>query len=137
MIRLIALLAWLAVCTPALAKFGSDALKRPDRLRRQVRRVEREQDVRVQRRGDLLRRLVRLRRAAGVTTVSRYMKQSMKQEGVEAISIPNGLARPDGGGPELPVGLQIIGHRWREDTVLRIGRAAELAMAGPPLRPPR
>jgi glycosyltransferase involved in cell wall biosynthesis len=34
----------------------------------------------------------RLRRAAAVTTVSRYMKQSMRSEGVEAISIPNGLS---------------------------------------------
>jgi glycosyltransferase involved in cell wall biosynthesis len=34
----------------------------------------------------------RLRRAAAVTTVSRYMKQSMRNEGVEAISIPNGLS---------------------------------------------
>jgi glycosyltransferase involved in cell wall biosynthesis len=34
----------------------------------------------------------RLRRAARITTVSRYMKRSMKAEGVDAISIPNGLS---------------------------------------------
>jgi Asp-tRNA(Asn)/Glu-tRNA(Gln) amidotransferase A subunit family amidase len=28
----------------------------------------------------------------------------------------------------LPIGLQIVGRRWREDTVLRIGRAVELAL---------
>jgi glycosyltransferase involved in cell wall biosynthesis len=34
----------------------------------------------------------RLRKAAEITTVSRYMKQAMKSFGVEAIAIPNGLA---------------------------------------------
>jgi glycosyltransferase involved in cell wall biosynthesis len=34
----------------------------------------------------------RLHAAARVTTVSRYMKQSMRSEGVEAITIPNGLS---------------------------------------------
>jgi Asp-tRNA(Asn)/Glu-tRNA(Gln) amidotransferase A subunit family amidase len=48
-----------------------------------------------------------------------------------AISVPCGF--DDDG---LPVGLQIVGRRWREDTVLRIGRAAELAMAGTRPRPP-
>lgn len=28
----------------------------------------------------------------------------------------------------MPIGLQIVGRRWREDTVLRIGRAVEVAM---------
>ena len=28
----------------------------------------------------------------------------------------------------MPIGLQIVGHRWREDTVLRVGRAIELAL---------
>ena len=48
-----------------------------------------------------------------------------------ALSVPCGL--DDDG---LPIGLQIVGRRWREDTVLRIGRAAELATPGPPARPP-
>lgn len=48
-----------------------------------------------------------------------------------ALSVPAGLDE-DG----MPVGLQIVGRRWREDIVLRIGRAAELAVPGPPARPP-
>jgi Asp-tRNA(Asn)/Glu-tRNA(Gln) amidotransferase A subunit family amidase len=40
-----------------------------------------------------------------------------------AMSVPCGWDQ-DG----LPIGLQIVGRRWREDTVLRIGRAVELAM---------
>jgi Asp-tRNA(Asn)/Glu-tRNA(Gln) amidotransferase A subunit family amidase len=40
-----------------------------------------------------------------------------------ALSVPCGWD-PDG----LPIGLQIVGRRWREDTVLRIGRAVEVAL---------
>jgi Asp-tRNA(Asn)/Glu-tRNA(Gln) amidotransferase A subunit family amidase len=40
-----------------------------------------------------------------------------------ALSVPCGWD-PD----ELPIGLQIVGRRWREDTVLHIGRAVEVAM---------
>jgi Asp-tRNA(Asn)/Glu-tRNA(Gln) amidotransferase A subunit family amidase len=40
-----------------------------------------------------------------------------------AMSVPCGWD-PDG----LPIGLQIVGRRWREDTVLRIGRAVEVAL---------
>ena len=40
-----------------------------------------------------------------------------------ALSVPCGWD-PDG----LPIGLQIVGRRWREDTVLRIGRAVEMAL---------
>ena len=40
-----------------------------------------------------------------------------------ALSVPCGW-HADG----LPIGLQIVGRRWREDTVLRIGRAVELAL---------
>jgi amidase/aspartyl-tRNA(Asn)/glutamyl-tRNA(Gln) amidotransferase subunit A len=29
---------------------------------------------------------------------------------------------------DMPIGLQIVGQRWREDTVLRVGRAVELAL---------
>lgn len=39
-----------------------------------------------------------------------------------AISVPCGFD-PDG----MPIGLQIVGRRWREDTVLRAARAVELA----------
>ncbi len=47
-----------------------------------------------------------------------------------AISVPCGR---DSQG--MPVGLQVVGRRWREDTVLRVARAVELGL--PPLgRPP-
>jgi Asp-tRNA(Asn)/Glu-tRNA(Gln) amidotransferase A subunit family amidase len=44
-----------------------------------------------------------------------------------AMSVPCGA---HGAGPHegLPIGLQIVGRRWREDQVLRIGRAVELAL---------
>lgn len=56
-----------------------------------------------------------------------------------ALSVPCGIhaAAPFAG---MPIGLQIVGHRWREDTVLRVGRAVELALphlaAGTVRRPP-
>jgi Asp-tRNA(Asn)/Glu-tRNA(Gln) amidotransferase A subunit family amidase len=44
-----------------------------------------------------------------------------------AMSVPCGVHGP---GPHegLPIGLQIVGRRWREPDVLRVGRALELAM---------
>lgn len=36
----------------------------------------------------------------------------------------------------LPVGLQVVGRRWREDTVLRIGGAVEAALPQARRRPP-
>jgi Asp-tRNA(Asn)/Glu-tRNA(Gln) amidotransferase A subunit family amidase len=36
----------------------------------------------------------------------------------------------------LPIGLQVVGRRWREDTVLQIGQAVELAIPGAIRRPP-
>ena len=44
-----------------------------------------------------------------------------------AMSVPCGA---HGVGPHegLPIGLQIVGRRWREDSVLRIGRAVEIAL---------
>ncbi|MEX1107259.1 MAG: amidase [Ilumatobacteraceae bacterium] len=44
-----------------------------------------------------------------------------------ALSVPCGVheAEPYTG---IPIGLQIIGQRWREDQVLNIGRAVELAL---------
>lgn len=44
-----------------------------------------------------------------------------------AMSVPCGA---HGLGPHegLPIGLQIVGRRWREDSVLRIGRAVETAL---------
>ena len=41
-----------------------------------------------------------------------------------ALSVPCGEhARPEHAG--LPIGLQIVGRRWREDIVLRIARGVE------------
>ena len=50
-----------------------------------------------------------------------------------AISVPCGRHRatPDAG---LPIGLQVVGRRWREDIVLRIARAVELTSAARPSR---
>ena len=48
-----------------------------------------------------------------------------------ALSVPCGW---DADG--LPIGLQMVGRRWREDTVLRIGRAVELAIPDALRRPP-
>jgi Asp-tRNA(Asn)/Glu-tRNA(Gln) amidotransferase A subunit family amidase len=36
----------------------------------------------------------------------------------------------------LPIGLQVVGRRWREDMVLRIGRAVEVAIPDALRRPP-
>ncbi len=47
-----------------------------------------------------------------------------------ALSVPCGW---DSDG--MPIGLQIVGRRWREDTVLRIGRAVEVALPGALRRP--
>lgn len=44
-----------------------------------------------------------------------------------ALSVPCG-AHADEPYAGMPIGLQIVGHRWREDVVLRIGRAVELAL---------
>jgi Asp-tRNA(Asn)/Glu-tRNA(Gln) amidotransferase A subunit family amidase len=48
-----------------------------------------------------------------------------------ALSLPAGV-HADG----LPIGVQLVGHRWREDTVLRLGRALELARPWADRRPP-
>jgi len=47
-----------------------------------------------------------------------------------ALSVPCGW---DADG--LPVGLQIVGPRWREDVVLRVGRAVEVALPEARRRP--
>jgi Asp-tRNA(Asn)/Glu-tRNA(Gln) amidotransferase A subunit family amidase len=44
-----------------------------------------------------------------------------------AMSVPCG-AHADGPHDGLPIGLQIVGRRWREDTVLRVGRAVEVTL---------
>ncbi len=43
------------------------------------------------------------------------------------LSVPCGVhAAPGYAG--VPIGMQVVGHRWREDVVLRVGRAIELAL---------
>jgi Asp-tRNA(Asn)/Glu-tRNA(Gln) amidotransferase A subunit family amidase len=41
-----------------------------------------------------------------------------------ALSVPCGV-HPSAAGTGLPIGLQVVGRRWREDTVLRVARAVE------------
>jgi Asp-tRNA(Asn)/Glu-tRNA(Gln) amidotransferase A subunit family amidase len=48
-----------------------------------------------------------------------------------ALSVPAGWTDDN-----LPVGLQIVTHRYREDTALRIGRALELQRPWAQMRPP-
>ena len=48
-----------------------------------------------------------------------------------ALSVPCGWDAQS-----LPIGLQVVGRRWREDTVLQIGQAVELAIPGAIRRPP-
>ena len=48
--------------------------------------------------------------------------------GVPAISLPCGNAKPDLGGVELPVGVQLIGKPFDEATVLRAAHALETAL---------
>ncbi len=44
-----------------------------------------------------------------------------------ALSVPCGVhAAP--GYEGVPIGLQVVGHRWREDVVLGVGHAVELAL---------
>ncbi len=48
--------------------------------------------------------------------------------GLPAISIPAGLAAPDGGGPELPVGFQIAAPAFQEQQLLEAAFALEGAI---------
>ncbi|MBN8869326.1 MAG: Asp-tRNA(Asn)/Glu-tRNA(Gln) amidotransferase subunit GatA [Solirubrobacterales bacterium] len=48
--------------------------------------------------------------------------------GVPAISIPAGLAEPEGGGPELPVGFQIAAPAFAEQKLLEAAHALEGAI---------
>lgn len=47
--------------------------------------------------------------------------------GLPAISIPCGMAMPDDGEVEMPVGLQLIGKRFDEKTIFKIGQAYQEA----------
>ncbi len=58
-----------------------------------------------------------------------YCTVPMPLAGTPAISIPAGLAPPDGGGPDLPVGLQIAGPAFSENRMLDAAYALEQAIA--------
>ena len=45
--------------------------------------------------------------------------------GIPALSLPCGVARPAAGGPELPVGLQIMAPAFEEARLLRVAHALE------------
>ncbi len=53
----------------------------------------------------------------------------MSLAGIPAISIPNGLAEPPGGGPSLPTGFQIAGPAFSENRILDAAHALERALA--------
>ncbi len=57
--------------------------------------------------------------------LSDYCTVPMSLAGIPAISIPAGLAEPDGGGPELPVGLQIAAPAFAESRLLGAAHAIE------------
>jgi aspartyl-tRNA(Asn)/glutamyl-tRNA(Gln) amidotransferase subunit A len=57
-----------------------------------------------------------------------YFTVPMPLAGTPAISIPAGLAEPDGGGPRLPVGFQIAGPAFSENAILDAAYALEQAI---------
>jgi aspartyl-tRNA(Asn)/glutamyl-tRNA(Gln) amidotransferase subunit A len=57
-----------------------------------------------------------------------YCTVPMPLAGIPAISIPAGLAQPEGGGPELPVGFQIAGPAFSENGMLDAAYALERAI---------
>ena len=52
----------------------------------------------------------------------------MPLAGIPAISIPAGLAEPEGGGPQLPVGFQIAAPAFAEQKLLEAAFALERAI---------
>ena len=67
--------------------------------------------------------------------MSDFCTVPMSLAGIPAISIPAGLAQPDGGGPELPVGFQIAAPAFGESGLLDAAYALERAI-GFDARPP-
>ncbi|MDX6632463.1 MAG: aspartyl-tRNA(Asn)/glutamyl-tRNA(Gln) amidotransferase subunit [Solirubrobacterales bacterium] len=57
--------------------------------------------------------------------LSDYCTVPMPLAGIPAISIPAGLAAPEAGGPELPVGFQIAGPAFSESRILDAAFALE------------
>ena len=68
--------------------------------------------------------------------LSDYFTVPMSLAGIPAISVPAGLAEPPGGGPSLPVGLQIAGPAFSESRLLDAAFALEGAIAFEPLEAP-
>ena len=60
--------------------------------------------------------------------LSDFCTVPMSLAGIPAISIPAGLAEPDGGGPELPVGFQITAPAFAESSLLDAAHALERAI---------
>ncbi len=60
--------------------------------------------------------------------LSDYFTVPMSLAGIPAISIPCGLAEPDGGGPRLPVGLQLTSPAFSETLLLDAAHALEGAL---------
>ena len=60
--------------------------------------------------------------------LSDYCTVPMPLAGIPAISIPPGVAQPDGGGPELPVGFQIAGPAFSDSAMLDAAHALEGAI---------
>jgi aspartyl-tRNA(Asn)/glutamyl-tRNA(Gln) amidotransferase subunit A len=61
--------------------------------------------------------------------MSDFCTVPMSLAGIPAISIPAGLAEPDGGGPRLPVGFQIAAPAFGEPGLLDAAHALEQAIA--------
>src|SRR5262245_60399531 len=60
--------------------------------------------------------------------LSDYCTVPMPLAGIPAISIPTGVAQPDGGGPDLPVGFQIAGPAFSDSAMLDAAHALEGAI---------
>ncbi len=61
--------------------------------------------------------------------LSDYFTVPMSLAGIPAISIPCGLAEPAGGGPQLPVGLQLTSPAFTEGRLLDAAHALEGGLA--------
>jgi aspartyl-tRNA(Asn)/glutamyl-tRNA(Gln) amidotransferase subunit A len=60
--------------------------------------------------------------------MSDFFTVPMSLAGIPAISIPAGLAKPEGGGPQLPVGFQIAAPAFAEQRLLDAAHALETAI---------